>query len=681
MKDVIQFALLGLGSGTLIAGLALALVMTYRGAGVLNLGTGAIAMLGAYVYFDVRTRGSLFLPPIPFVGKAIDVGHPWGPVPAFALALAICGLTGALLDGLVFQRLRDSSALAKLVASLGLLLTLQAIVVLRFGSDGQAAPAVLPSDGSLNVFGVPIPTNRFELFGIVAVVTVVLVVVYRFTRFGLATRAAQENEGMAMLSGLSPATISMTNTVASAMLAGTVGILVAPIAQLDPFVLAFSVIPALAAALIGRFTSFGVAATAGVCMGMIASLVDWVQSLSWFPSSNGIPLPGVANLLFFLIIVAVMFWRGHALPRRGALREPRFPIAPQARRVLTPAIALAVIGVVALVEFPFDYRQALVNSLIGVLMCLALVVLTGFVGQMSLAQVALAGVTALVVSKLAGGSGIGFPIAPLLGIAAALVLGLAMAASAMRVRGANLAIVTMAGAIAVQSFWFANPSFGINPLGASVPQPKLLGVDLGTNADFFVGGSGRPSPVFGFLCLAVAAACALAVAALRRSGLGQRMLAVRSNESAAAAAGIDVRETKLVAYGLSSLIAGTAGALYAYNFGSVDAGRFDISITLAFVAFAYLGGITTVSGAIVGGLMVTGGLVPQVTQDVFNMPSSYELIFGGLLLILTVVSFPDGIAGSFWKLVHHRRRRRAATRAAAPGGRLEVDESAGMVRS
>lgn len=654
MNDVLLFSLLGLGSGALIAGLALALVLTYRGAGVIDLSTGAVAMLGAYVYYDVRTEGSLFLPPIPFAGDAIDLGQPWGGVPAFALALGVCALTGALMDGLVFQRLRDASALAKLVASLGLLLTLQAIVLLRFGGDGQAAPNVLPADGTVEVFGVPIPSNRFMLLGIVAVVTVVLMAVFRFTRFGLATRAAQENEATAMLSGLSPGRISMANTVAASMLAGTVGILVAPIAQLDPFVLAFSVIPALAAALLGRFTSFGVAAAAGLGMGIVGSLVTWMQSLSWFPRSDGIPLPGVTEVIFFLVIVAVLYWRGHALPRRGALREPRFPVAPRARFVLTPTIALTAICAVALAASPFDYRQALINSLIGALMCLALVVLTGFVGQMSLAQVALAGVTALVVAKLADGSGIGFPLAPLIGMAAALAIGLAMAMSAMRVRGANLAIVTMAGAIAVQSFWFANPSFGIDALGSSVGQPTLLGIDLGTSAGFPLGDDGRPSAVFGFLCLAALVGCALVVVALRRSGLGQRMLAVRSNEHAAASAGIDVRATKLTAYALSALIAGAGGALYAYDFGSVDAARFDVSIALAFVAFAYLGGITTVTGALIGGLLVTGGVFAQVLHDAFGVPPSYELIFGGLLLIVTVVQFPDGVAGSAWRVARRR---------------------------
>ena len=110
-------------------------------------------------------------------------------------------------------------------------------------------------------------------------------------------------------------------------------------------------------------------------------------------------------------------------------------------------------------------------------------------------------------------------------------------------------------------------------------------------------------------------ALCLLVAQLRRSVLGQQMLAVRANERAAAAAGINVARVKIIAYAISSFIAGTAGWMYAYNFGSVSAARFGFLIALGFVAFAYIGGITMVSGAVIGGLVATEGLVPYFFQE------------------------------------------------------------------
>ncbi len=120
--------------------------------------------------------------------------------------------------------------------------------------------------------------------------------------------------------------------------------------------------------------------------------------------------------------------------------------------------------------------------------------------------------------------------------------------------------------------------------------------------------------MLGFLYLVVAIALCLLVAQIRRSVLGQQMLAVRANERAAAAAGINVARVKIIAYGISSFIAGTAGWMYAYNFGSVSAARFGILIALGFVAFAYIGGITMVSGAVIGGLVATEGLVPVLLR-------------------------------------------------------------------
>ena len=94
------------------------------------------------------------------------------------------------------------------------------------------------------------------------------------------------------------------------------------------------------------------------------------------------------------------------------------------------------------------------------------------------------------------------------------------------------------------------------------------------------------------------------------------MLAVRSNERAAAGAAIDVRNVKLIAFGISAFIAGVAGTLYAYNFGSVSADRFSVPLALSLIAFAYAGGITLVSGAVFAGLIAAQGLLPVRARQV-----------------------------------------------------------------
>src|SRR5262249_25696415 len=161
-----------------------------------------------------------------------------------------------------------------------------------FGTSGIAAPAVI-SERAVHVIGTTIPESRFVLGGMAVTLAAGLWALYRFTRFGVMTRAASENEPAALLTGLSPDRLSRLNPTPAFAIAATFGILVAPVTQLDPDVLSNAIVPALGAALLAGFSSFGIAAGAGLAMGVIQSLVVYLQSMPWFPTSQGLPLSGV----------------------------------------------------------------------------------------------------------------------------------------------------------------------------------------------------------------------------------------------------------------------------------------------------------------------------------------------------------------------------------------------------
>ncbi|HET6869032.1 MAG TPA: ABC transporter permease, partial [Solirubrobacteraceae bacterium] len=605
MQQILLFSLLGLGSGALIAGIALGVVLTFRGSGIINLATGGMAMLAGYAFWALR----------------VDLLH-WSTAPALVASLVIAMIVGALAELVAFRPLRAAPPLAKMVSSLGVLLVLQASMLLAFGTTAQPEPTVLPQN-TVKVLGAVIPEDRFILTGIVIVLAAVLAALYRFTRFGLATRAASENEVVAMLGGLSPNRLAMLNTLLASLIAGGVGILAASITQLDTETLPLQIVPALAAALLARFTSFGIACAAGIGLGIVGSLIQYVTSLSWFPTTGGVALPGVYELIVFVLIVLFMYLRGANLPSRGELVEQRLPEAPRPQKLAVTAPVVAVVCAVALVVLPFDFREALVNTMIGTLIALSLVVITGFVGQISILQLTLAGVSGFTISHLAVNAGIAFPIAPLLGAGVALVLGLITAASALRVRGVALAVVTLAAVVAITNFGFVNTTWGGGQTGSPVPEPRLLGLDLGPRAAFRGLDGNLPSPIYGWLVLAVTVGLCVLVGLLRRGTLGQRMLAVRSNERAAAAAAIDPRRVKLIAFGISSVIAGLAGALYAYNFGSVSADRFDPFTALSLIAFAYAGGITLISGAAFAGLISTQALFPYALDKWFGINGNW----------------------------------------------------------
>jgi branched-chain amino acid transport system permease protein len=654
MEQLILFAVLGLGSGAMIAAIGCSVVLTFRGSGVVNLAAGAVAMIIAYVYSSLRSEGVLFL-------SVLRISHDGIPfVPAMLISLVVAALLGAVLYALVFGPLRGAPPVAPMVAAAGVMLVLQAIVVLRFTADVRSVPNILPGgpDDTLKLFGASVPENRLWLALLALLGAGALWAIFRFTRSGLATRAAAESEKAAMLAGLSPRRLACGNWILATVFAGAVGIVVSPITQLNPVQLTLLVIPALGAALLGNMRSFWITALAGLGIGIAQSEITYLQTMSWFPTSGGLPLPGIAGGLPFVIIAVVMFVRGTSLPVRGAVVPPRPPFAPRPDRVLLRASIPTALAVIGLLTLSPDWRQALIFSIIGAVVCLSLVVITGYLGQTSLAHMALAGTAGFVLAQVCAHTGLGFPLAPLVAILASCLLGVVVALPALRVQGVSLAVITLAAAVAVEEIFFKNPSWGGGQTSANVPSPGFLGLSFGPSSHFGIGDGLLPNPGFGLFCLLVLVLVGLGVVGLRRSTLGQRMLAVRADERAAAGAGIDVPRTKMIGFVISAAVAGVSGVLYSYNFGSVSASRFDVLTAVAFLAFAYLGGITTVTGAVVGGILVTQGLSFHALESWFGLPSEWDLLVAGLGLIVTVVLNPVGIAGALRETVDKLARRR-----------------------
>ena len=227
-------------------------------------------------------------------------------------------------------------------------------------------------------------------------------------------------------------------------------------------------------------------------------------------------------------------------------------MVPRPRNLAPTSMMVGVLCAVAFVVFPFDFREALVNTMIGTLMALSLVVLTGFVGQISVVQLTLAGVSGFAISHLAVNAGIGFPLAPIIGTAVAVLLGMVTAVSGLRVRGVSLAVVTLAAAVAIQNFGFLNPTWGGGQTGSPVPDADTARAWTWVTSAGFRGLDGNlPSPVYGWVVL-VSDARALPAGrnSAARTSWAQRMLAVRSNERAAAAAAINPRNVKLAAFGM-----------------------------------------------------------------------------------------------------------------------------------
>ena len=637
----VQFLLLGTGAGAVYAAIALGLLMTYRSSGVVNFSHGAAAMYGAYVFVGLRVAGDLLLPLPGRVGR-VHV-HVMGGLPAAVIAVAATTALELGVYYLVFRPLRDAPPLSRLLASVGVMVALQAVVTLQFGADAISVPRVLPAT-PVSVLGRPLPSDRLWLAAIVVVATVALSAAYRYLRVGLASRAAAEDETALALLGWSPDHVAAANWALAGVLAGGAGVLIGPITAADPVTFTLLVVPALAAALVAGFTSFAATTATALALGMVQSVLLEVQAhASWLPAT------GVGKALPLLLIGVAAVARGSAMPPRGQLIERRLPVVATAARPVLPFAASVGGGLALLLLLHGDYRLALVNTLIGIVVCLSIVVVTGYLGQLSLAQMAFAGVAGFALTRMQHPLGVPFPFDVLLAAVAAALAGVVIAVPALRVRGPSLAVVTLAGALAVQALLFESPSLTGGFAGTPVRPPSLFGHSLGPGS----GGGDYPRRSFGLLVLVVTALAAVAVLRLRASRAGRRLLAVRANERGAAALGVSVTSTKLIGFAISAFLAGLAGAMIGWEQTRLSFGSFDVFVSLALVAVTYVGGIGRVSGAVVGGALVASGLVFTWLDHAAGL-GRYQLLISGVAVVVAIVIAPDGLTGAASRLARMR---------------------------
>ena len=634
MQQYLLFVMIGLGAGSIYAALAAGIVVVYRGTGIINFAAGAMGMWSAYAFAEMTDNGDFILP-VAIIPHRLHLTD--NPTFAFALVMALisASLISMLCHLLVFRPLRTAPILAKVVATVGVLITLQSLVVLQLGADGRIVMPILPSE-TVTIGGLSFPRDRIWLAGIVSLLGLLLWAYFKFTKVGLATRAGAENEQNVALAGFSPQLLAGLTWLISGLTIGLVLILASPTTPLNPSNYTLAVVPALAAALIARLQSIGMAVVAGLGLGSFQSVIQFTSSKPWWPDWAR---SGITDAVPFLLIVLVLFFVGHSLPNRGSMKidplpKVRIPSGNNWRIALWGGIGLA-----AMALLDGSYRFGLITSLTMAMITMSVLVLTGLVGQISLSQAALAGFSGFLLSKFADAAGIPFPLSGLLAIVITMLIGIVIGIPALRIRGAQLAIVTLASGVALEKFVFRNSSF--TPIGGNkIPNPEIFGLNLGVRE-----GRNIARLEFGFLVVFALMFAAYVVTNLIRSGTGRRFLAVRSNERAAASVGINVSSTKLQAFAIASALAGMGGCFIGYGRGQLSAESFTWLIGVSVLVYAYLGGITTISGAVFGGILAPLGLTFVVVDRNLNLGNSYSLL-AGIGLINQAVFNPTGITGA-----------------------------------
>lgn len=377
MSQNFLIIVLGLSLGSVYASLSMGIVVTYQGTGVINFAAAAMATVPLYVLSDLE-RG-LFTVPLPWV-PSIDVGVPptWL---AVILALIVAALLGALIQFGISRPLRQAPVLAKVIAAVGIMLTLQAGVAMKYGTTSRPMRQILPK-GNIEVFGTNLPKDRVWLIAITVLLGSALALWFRFARTGLSIQAACENERIATFVRLSPQTLGTITWVLSSVFTAFLLILAGPATGvLMPAVLTLLVVPALAAALIAQLRSLWLALFGALGLGVLQAQLQFHSSTkSWWPTWAK---QGLLDAVPFIVIVVALFIAGRSIPMRGEDTNSGLPPVTLPKNKPTTLVIYSVIAIAALVLTSGSYRFGLMTSFASALIALSLVVLTGMVGQIS----------------------------------------------------------------------------------------------------------------------------------------------------------------------------------------------------------------------------------------------------------------------------------------------------------
>ncbi|MBL7496349.1 ATP-binding cassette domain-containing protein [Frankia sp. CNm7] len=618
----------GAVSGLVIGLLAIGIVLVHRSSRVINFAVANMGLVGSVLFALLVVRWN-----VPY----------WI---ALVIALVVGTAFGALVDLAVVRRLFAAPRVILLVATIGVAqLALTIVTALPDLDDYPTENYPVPWGGTWSpVDGLRITGAQLSVLITVPLVAILLGLFLSRTVLGRTVRASASNPELARLQGISPKLVS-TAMWALAGLIGTLCLIMisaqnkslSQIATLGPTTL----LRALAAAVLARMVSLRIALLAGVVLGLLQSFIQF----------NWLDQPGLTDLVVFLLVLAAVF----LVSRSRDTEASSFSFAPKAAPIperlrdlwwvrqleRAPLLALGALAVVLPLLVPQASRQLLYTIILCYAICAASVtILTGWAGQLSLGQMAFAGLGALTAAALnrgmqipVGGSTIElnalpFPVAVLLASLVAALLAAVVGAGALRVRGLLLAVSTFAFGIAAEQYLYRRDLFqDAGAHTASFTRDTVFGIDITSQRAYY------------YLVLVVLAVVLAVVARLRRSGIGRTTIGVRDNPATAAAYTVGATRVKLRAFALAGGIAGLGGSLLAGAVQNVPySDRYFLSAdSLALVAIVVIGGLGSVYGPVLGALWVIGlpaifpgnGLVPLLTSSL------------GLLILL--LYFPGGL--------------------------------------
>lgn len=615
----------GLIVGGLTALIALGMALTYRSNRIVNF-----------------AQGDLGTAPVVLVFLLLSVWH-WPYLVSAAAGLVAAIVLGAVVELAIIRRFFRSPRLLLTVATLGLAQLLAAAAILLpklFGSPRLLSPHLDPPfDMHFTVgsgkSGVIFDANSVLALVVTPIVIALLALALRSSAVGIAVRASADSADRASLLGVPVKRLQTVVWAAAAVLAFVAvflraGVLGLPIDATLSFDL---LLRSLAALVLGGMTDLVAITAAAAALGVLEIAVGTNQGLN-------VVDPIIGAVIFVALIV---------LHRRGTSRvglddtsswlaagDVR-PVAPAISRltvvrVVRAFVAVIIVGTALVLPQVLSVDRTLKASalLIYATLGLSLVVLTGWAGQISLGQIGFFALGAALGAKATQDWGLDLVLALALvavaGAAVAVVVGL----PALRRRGLELAVITLAFALAMTEYFLNSSFFDWVPIGR-IDRADVFGAIHTDSANAMY-----------YVTLGVLAAALVGLYGVRRSRTGRALIALRDNERGAQAYALDATRLRLVAFAMSGALAAVAGCLISQHQQAYDPNLFDPFANLSIFTMVIVGGVASPAGAVLGALYFLG------TQ--WFLPVEWQALSSGAGVLLILLILPDGFGGLLYRL-------------------------------
>lgn len=626
MRSLLPFIVTGLATGAVYGLAGTGLVLTYKTSGIFNFAHGAVAAAAAYVFYWLN----------------VDNEISW--ITSLLVSVLGLGMAAGLLLRMIARHLSVQRVAMQIVGTIGLIMVVQGLATVKFGSSPLRLPQYLPRGTDVvRLGGVNTTWGQITIILVSLVAVAALYLLFRFTHAGVAMRAVVDSPELVSLHGTSPGAVEGVAWVIGASFAALSGVLVAPLVGIESIALTFLVVQAFGAAAIGGFSSIPMTYVGGIVIGVLASIsTKYVIELDW--------LTGLPPSLPFVVLFAVLIFLPKsrlATPARGDRPRPepaRAPARVQAAMGVVVVAMLALLPTLApdkLNFFTVGATQAIILLSLGLLVRTA--------GLVSLSHATFAAIGAVAFAQFASNFSLPWLVALVLGALTVIPVAALLAIPTIRLSGLFLALATFGFGLLVERMLYRR-SFMFTSLGDGRPMP-------------------RPSfassdEAFYYVALAALVFTSLAMLAMHRGRLGRLLRGMAGSSVAAATLGLNTHVTRSIAFCLSGFFAGVGGILYgsAVHFSVFGEPRYSALYSLVLIAVLAVAPMREPWYALVA---IVAVVIPAYWQNE-NAVSWLNAIFGIAAVLVAVRGGAGAGKGLLRRREGERRRRTAPEESVSP---------------